>query len=140
MDDLDLCHNIRYDRLRISRIRRLHRCRIRVQRIVRLRLCRRLDGLGRGPGQGQYEDLRLYADHEIMRGIVMRTVGLSLLFLDLLGRVAETCGREVLGSIKIKKYSLLEVDERNTIGELFDGGFRTIAKFVFKGWLRYCGR
>jgi len=37
-------------------------------------------------------------------------------------------------------FSLLEeVDERKMIGELFDGGFRNIAKFVVKGWLRCRG-
>ena len=134
-DGLDQCHNIRYDRLRINRIRRLRRYRIRVRRIVRLRLCRRMDGLVRGRGQDLYEDLLLYVDHGIMRGIVMRMVGLSLLFRNLLGLVAEICGREVLGLIKNKNYSWLEeVGERKTFGELFDGGLELLQNLVFKGW------
>jgi hypothetical protein len=59
-----------------------------------------MDGLVRGRGQDLYEDLLLYVDHGIMRGIVMRMVGLSLLFRNLLGLVAEICGREVLGLTK----------------------------------------
>jgi hypothetical protein len=61
-----------------------------------------MDGLVRGRAQDLYEDLLLLlcVDHGIMRGIVMRMVGLSLLFRNLLGLVVEICGREVLGLTK----------------------------------------
>ena len=48
--------------------------------------------------------LRLCVVRESMTGIVVRMVGPSLLFLDLLGLVVEICGREVLGLIKPKQF------------------------------------
>jgi hypothetical protein len=94
-----------------------------------------MDGLVRGRGQDLYEDLLLYVDHGIMRGIVMRMVGLSLLFRDLQALVVEIFGREVLGLIKNKNYSWLEeVGERKTFGELFDEGLELLQNLFFKGW------